>query len=313
VRSLVVVALTERVETPLLGAQATSSGPRSLAFQPAMHPLVILTESPSGNRLAFATSTGDERSVLSTIASDGTDQQKILDESASISSPKWSSAADAIYSLRGRWGGGTELWKVTVAADGRASGPATRVLGGLPLGERFSLTRDGTQLAYTRSHAYANLWVVTPSAATASQARVDQLTAGTFSDTRPVISPDGLRVAFSRRAGDRSAVHVMPVDGSAAPLQLTFFANAESPSWSPDGRELALSSNEGGKQRVWTVSAAGGPPRVFGGTEVSVETNVAHSPVSWGPRGTILYHTAREPRLHRTGSRNSARDASRRQ
>ena len=244
--------------------------------------------SSSGNRLAFATWTGDERSALLTIAVDGTNQQQVLEESASFSSPKWSAAGDAIYYLRGIRGGVSELWKVPVAANGRSTGGPALVLGGVPSGETFTLARDGTQLAYTRALTHSNLFLVTiPPSTTSTQARVQQLTTGTFSDTRPSISPDGLRVAFSRRTGETSVIYSMPVDGSGAPQQLTFSANAESPSWSPDGKELAFVSSEGGRLRIWTAGAAGGPPRVFAGTEASAEPNIAQ--VSWGSRGTILY------------------------
>ena len=246
--------------------------------------------SPSGRLIAYATSTGDDRSTLWTIDVDGTNPRLVADENLHIRSPRWSAAGDAVYYLRGMWRAASELWKIAVAADGRPSGSAVLVLGGLPLGDSFTLTRDGARLAYTRTVAYSNLWLATiPPSPSSGQVAVEQLTQGTFSDTRPSLSPDGSRVAFSRRTGDRSAIHAMPIDGSRAPLQVTFTANADSPSWSPDGTALAFNSNEDGTFRLWTASTTGEPPQILRGTEVSGQTNLAGSQVEWGPQGTLLY------------------------
>ena len=57
-------------------------------------------------------------------------------------------------------------------------------------------------------------------------------------DYAPVWSPDGTRIAFSRRYGDDWALYVMNADGSGA----TNLALGKAPfsSWSPDGRKIAF-------------------------------------------------------------------------
>ena len=242
----------------------------------------------SGRRIAFATATGGEGSTLWVIGIDGTGQRQVLEEQSTITSPRWSADGDTIYFLKGTQGG-LELWKVAVDEDGRATGTAQLVLGGLPLGGVFTLARDRTQLAYTRIVSNSNLWLVTiASPPTASPARIAQLTSGTLSDTRPAVSPDGTQVAFSRQTGDKSDIFAVPIDGGS-PRQMTFVASADSPSWSPDGNKLAFISAEGGKPRIWSATDAGGPPRVFAKTEATGMTDLENSSIAWGAKGTLLY------------------------
>jgi eukaryotic-like serine/threonine-protein kinase len=241
----------------------------------------------SGRGIAFATAAGDEGSKLWSIGVDGTGQRLVLEAQSTITSPRWSAAGDAVYFMKSIQGG-TELWKVAIDQDGRAAGTEHLVLGGLPLGGVFTLARDGTQLAYTRTVSNSNLWLVTIDPRTASPARLAQLTSGTLSDTRPAISPDGTRVAFSRQAGDKTDIFSIPIDGGS-PQQMTFVANAGSPSWSPDGNKVAFISLDGGKRRIWSANSAGGPPRVFAKTEASGLTEFVASPIAWGAKGTILY------------------------
>jgi predicted AlkP superfamily pyrophosphatase or phosphodiesterase len=76
----------------------------------------------------------------------------------------------------------------------------------------------------------------------------------------------------------------MPIDGGP-PRQVTFM-NSECycPVWSPDGRELAFISFEGGTYQVWTVGSGGGAAEVFENTRVGESRRLA-----WAPGKNILY------------------------
>ncbi|MDH4065484.1 MAG: amidohydrolase, partial [Acidobacteriota bacterium] len=93
----------------------------------------------------------------------------------------------------------------------------------------------------------------------------------------PVISPDGSRVAFAA-LGD---LWVMSASGGeAVPERLTQDAFVEmNPSWSPDGTQLAFSSDRGGSMDLWVRDLRSGRDRrvVPGG----------QSP-SWSPDGSRL-------------------------
>lgn len=76
------------------------------------------------------------------------------------------------------------------------------------------------------------------------------------------LSPDGQQACFvvksvaPDQSGYRSALWIVPVDGSAPPRQLTLGANSDAaPRWSPDGRWLAFLSDRG------AVLRAGGAAR----------------------------------------------------
>jgi dipeptidyl aminopeptidase/acylaminoacyl peptidase len=64
--------------------------------------------------------------------------------------------------------------------------------------------------------------------------------------TAVAVSPDGDRVAFVVQECDavaderRTALHVVPADGTADPYRLTRASTASNPRWSPDGSSLAF-------------------------------------------------------------------------
>ncbi len=88
----------------------------------------------------------------------------------------------------------------------------------------------------------------------------------------PSLSPDGTQIAFSA-LGD---IWVMPVGG--APRRITNDPFVElDPSWSPDGRWLAYSSDRDGTMRIYLRNVASGAERVATGAN-GLATNAAWSP-----------------------------------
>ncbi|MDX6479552.1 MAG: hypothetical protein QOG85_62 [Gaiellaceae bacterium] len=107
----------------------------------------------------------------------------------------------------------------------------------------------------------------------------------------PRVSPDGRLIAYVVTGIDRdesayrSAIWVVPVDGSEEPRQFTSGERRDgSPRWSPDGRWLAFTSNRAGEEKtakgqLYVMSAHGGEPRKLTDGDESVE-GIAWSPDS---------------------------------
>lgn len=75
----------------------------------------------------------------------------------------------------------------------------------------------------------------------------------TIIDSQPVFSPDGKTIAFVSTRGGKKNIWLVGADGSDL-RQLTFGKCDECPSWSPDGKKIALQS--GGQ--LWTIEASTG-------------------------------------------------------
>jgi dipeptidyl aminopeptidase/acylaminoacyl peptidase len=97
------------------------------------------------------------------------------------------------------------------------------------------------------------IWLAPAGAGAYASAR--PFTAGTHRDTSPRWSPDGRFLAFlSDRAGEKSQVYLVPVDGGEA-RQLTRAPNgADAPAWSPDGSRIAYLSSADAEERAWEDS-----------------------------------------------------------
>jgi TolB protein len=132
---------------------------------------------------------------------------------------------------------------------------------GLEAGLYFTVSADGSKLAYTRADYRSNLWRVDLSSTQKTiKPEISRLTSGTSYCDEPSFSPDGRWIAFALGPShSETNVFKLAVTGGE-PIQLTFFQHTRSasPGWSPDGQRIAFVSNQGGVAKVWTISANGG-------------------------------------------------------
>ena len=127
-----------------------------------------------------------------TMTTDGTEQRKLVDGESRIGTARWSATGDAIYYLHPR---GDTADLVRLPASGTSAGSSV-VMSGLRTGGDFTLSAEGSKLAYTEKEYSANLWSVEIPASGAIAKIEKPLTAGTLTSGDPSISPDGRWVAF---------------------------------------------------------------------------------------------------------------------
>ena len=162
--------------------------------------------------------------LLWTINTEGTQQQKILEESKMIFSPRWSLDGKHIYYLRSNETT-QDLMKIEISSNSLDKNPEVVQTGLLAYG--FSITRDNKILCYTKNNNFSNLWNFTYNERI-NLFQSKQLTKGTDYYGNPKISPDGNEITFVHKGN----IFKMSVEGDSI-KQITFLnSTCRSPSWS---------------------------------------------------------------------------------
>jgi Tol biopolymer transport system component len=109
----------------------------------------------------------------------------------------------------------------------------------------------------------------------------------------PAISPDGAQIAFAVHGERQEYLYLMAADGTGAHRLAESLDVNDAPSWSPDGKWIAVVANDEMKANpLFKVPVEGGPP-------IRLVEGVIHDPV-WSPDGRfILYSEALGSAVHR--------------
>lgn len=161
--------------------------------------------------------------------------------------------------------------------------------------DSFAWSPDGTQFAFTRYAGFSvdgdsahHLFVIN-----ADGSAERQITEGNFRDESPSWSPDGSRIAISRRDLDspnpgynKRDVFIATIDTDGqnlTPLTRGGIRD-DHPGWSPDGQHIAYNSDGS----IWIVRADGTEPRQVTSNALGADR------VSWSPAGDALVFTRLE-------------------
>lgn len=107
---------------------------------------------------------------------------------------------------------------------------------------------------------HTHLWLAAVDGSSAPR----QLTRGARSNTDPVWSPDGQRIAFVRGTGvpgEKTQIHVLDLTGGEAQAWTKLDTGAANPRWSPDGKRLLFTSNFNYAQTRDALEKAGKPAK----------------------------------------------------
>jgi serine/threonine protein kinase/dipeptidyl aminopeptidase/acylaminoacyl peptidase len=219
---------------------------------------------------------------------------KLAEAAGASTWPKWAALA-AVLVLSGALGVWLWLMRRPSPPPRLVFASAAQKLTYLP-GEELhpSLAPDGKSFVFASSQN--GNWDIYRQTVGAPAA--DNLTAGMSSyDTQPAYSPDGARIAF-RSSRNGGGVFLMNIDGS----NVTQVTDAGfNPTWSPDGRELALNDDnimnyEGrntypSASKLWAVNVTTGARRVIT-TRDAVQSD-------WSPHGQRLAFWGEQKGGHR--------------
>ncbi|HEU4974020.1 MAG TPA: metallophosphoesterase [Baekduia sp.] len=220
--------------------------------------------SPLGRRVAYAS--GGQVWVSD---ADGADAHRITEGSMPTGSPAWAPDGGAL-AFAGGSTGARDIY--TIGADGDdfhrlTFGPYDEHSPAWSSRKRIAFVRRMPALNISRRNRRPDNDDIIVVRADGSHAR--RVTKAHANDEDPAWSPDGRRLAFTRRVGRDHDVFVMNAGGKHV-RRLTKGADAADPTWSPDGRYIAYTDGKRGQRSLYVMGAATARPRRVSATAADV-------------------------------------------
>src|SRR5437870_4839935 len=244
--------------------------------------------SPDDKEIAFASTREDGQSVWAVNVATGA-ERKVSTAGGRVDAPSWGPRGQIVYHVtagggRGGSGGGPDGSRYEIAGTSISGTENVFAFRASWTPDGFFYVSDGkirkrnADGGSPQTIEFSAMMQVTRAAAAYTRRRRD-FTSTTprqvLGVVRPVISPDGKQIAFAA-VGD---IYVMPVGGK--PVNITKDAALDTdPAWSPDGSQLAYSSDKDSEHlQLWIRDMKTGRSRAV--------TNLTTQPqgASWSPDG----------------------------
>jgi Tol biopolymer transport system component len=226
--------------------------------------------SPDGRRIAYAVenlafngSVGYGNAAPSSIwtaSVTGGDSAFVTDAAHLNTGPVWWPDGRSILFVSDR-DGTRDIYRQTVNAKGQPHGNPDRVTSGLNV-FTFTLTRDGSQMAYSTLQLRANIWMAPISAnGMTPLSAAHPVTTEKQSIEGIALSHDGKWLAYDSNRNGNLDIFKVAFNGAAAegdPVALTTDpASDYEPRWSPNDGQLVFYSRRFGTRDLFTVRADG--------------------------------------------------------
>lgn len=143
-----------------------------------------------------------------------------------------------------------------------------------------TISPDGKRVAMILSkEGSPDLWVCN-----IDGSNLQQLTKTREDESSPCWSPDGTKICYASRVGERRGLYIVPSTGGAATrLNTAGEPNPSEPDWSPDGTTIVFTSQPRAGFNICTVPVRGG----------AVQLLTSGEDPSWAPNSRTVIFTRR--------------------
>ncbi len=212
--------------------------------------------SPHGWRIAFwGFSAEGSRRVLWTVASEGGEPVKVVDDGYLNWNPVWSPDGAYLYFGSDR-NGGLNLWRLPIdERSGKVLAEPQLIPISAPASGFWSIARDGRRIVYAANDSRANIerYPFDPRKLEVNGSKTP-ITRGSQTVRSCDVSPDGKWIAYFAEED----LFIIRSDGSGLRRLTKDRFKDRQPFWSPDGSKLLFYSNRGGAYQGWIISLGEG-------------------------------------------------------